>query len=80
MTDKRFKIVAIEEELYPMPIYYDNHKKKELEYNEVCDLLNELHDENMLLKGGMAHYKLMLMSLEKEAKRMSQIHCLGDLE
>lgn len=45
MTTKRFKMNVIEEELYPMPVYYDNHKKKELKYDEVCDLLNGLHDE-----------------------------------
>jgi hypothetical protein len=48
MTEKRFKMNVIEEELYPMPVYYNNHK--ELEYNEVCDLLNELHEENERLK------------------------------
>lgn len=41
--------------------------------NIVCDLLNALHEENIQLKGEVAHYKLLLMSLEKEAKRLSQI-------
>lgn len=40
---------------------------------EVIHLLNELHEENMMLKGEVAHYKLTLMLLEKEAKRLSQI-------
>ena len=71
MTAKRFKIVGIEEELYPMPVYYD--RNKELTYDEVCDLLNELYEETMMLKGEVAHYKLILMFLEKEAKRLSKI-------
>ena len=41
--------------------------------SDVCNLLNELVEENMMLKGEVAHYKLILMSLEKEAKRLSQI-------
>lgn len=41
--------------------------------NELIKLLNELHEENMMLKGEVAHYQLILMSLEEEAKRISQI-------
>ena len=48
--------------------------------DELLKLLNELHEANMILKGEVAHYKLILMSLEKEAKRLSQIHCRGDVE
>ena len=33
----------------------------------------ELADENEQLKGEVAHYKLILMSLEQEAKRISKI-------
>ena len=44
------------------------------------DLVNELHEENMMLKGEVAHYKLILISLKKEAERLSQIHCLSDKE
>lgn len=36
-------------------------------------LLNELHEENMMLKGENAHYKLLLMSLEETAKRFCEI-------
>ena len=41
--------------------------------DDIVTLLNELHEENIMLKGEVAHYKLLLMSLEKEAKRISQI-------
>lgn len=43
------------------------------EMEDLCLLLNELHDENEQLKGEVAHYKLILMSLEQEAKRISKI-------
>lgn len=33
----------------------------------------KLKDENEQLKGEVAHYKLILMSLEQEAKRISKI-------
>ena len=38
----------------------------------IVELLNALHEENMCLKGEVAHYKLILMSLEKEARRISE--------
>ena len=44
-----------------------------LEAEEIVDLLNCLNDENEQLKGEVAHYKLILMSLEQEAKRISKI-------
>ena len=43
------------------------------EMEDLCLLLNELNDENEQLKGEVAHYKLILMSLEQEAKRISKI-------
>ena len=46
----------------------------------LTELLNELHEENMMLKGEVAHYKLILMSLEEQAKKLSKIHCVGDKE
>lgn len=59
----------------------DMHTRDTFDYvSDVCGLLNELHEENMMLKGEVAHYKLILLSLEKEAKRMSQIHCRSDVE
>lgn len=53
-------------------IVRENWERK-LNANDVVDLLNELHDENEQLKGEVAHYKLILMSLEQEAKRISKI-------
>ena len=44
------------------------------------DLLNNFNEETIKLNGAVAHYKLVLMSLKKEAERLSQIHCLGDKE
>ena len=41
--------------------------------SDVLGLLNMLHEENMLLKGEVAHYKLILMSLKKEVDRICQI-------
>ena len=49
MTDKRFTVKTIEEELYPMPVYYDGNKK--LGYVEIIVLLNELHEEKEYWKG-----------------------------
>ena len=54
MTVKRFKVVDIEEELYPMLVYYDGDK--ELGYDEVCELLNELNNENEQLKYNLYAY------------------------
>ena len=49
-----------------------NHKF--IDYgDECCKSLNDLHDENEQLKGEVAHYKLILMLLEQEAKRISKI-------
>ena len=40
--------------------------------SNIVKLLNELHEENMMLKGEVAHYKLVLMGLEEEAKRITE--------
>ena len=41
---------------------------------QICiQKMNELADENEQLKGEVAHYKLILMSLKEEAKRISSI-------
>ena len=45
-------------------------------YNQaetICDKLNELAEENMMLKGENAHYKLLLMSLEESAKKFCEV-------
>ena len=52
----------------------DLENQKFIDYgDECCKLLNDLSDENEQLKGEVAHYKLILMSLEQEAKRISKI-------
>lgn len=55
MTAKRFTVKTIEEELYPMPIYYDVNKK--LGYVEIIVLLNELYEENQILKKELLWWK-----------------------
>ena len=52
---------------------YSNLDVWEMGAENTAKLLNELYEENMMLKGEVAHYKLILMSLEEEAKRLSQI-------
>lgn len=67
MTSKRFMIDDC-------GTLIDMHTRDTFDYvSDVCDLLNELSEENMMLKGEVAHYKLILMSLEEQAKRLSQI-------
>ena len=63
MTEKRFSMKG-------STILENN---EEITAWDCCDLLNELSDENEQLKGEVAHYKLILMSLEQEAKRISSI-------
>ena len=66
MTTKRFE--------YKNHKVYDNMTGETHSSNMVSvNVLNELHEENMILKGEVAHYKLILMSLEEQAKRLSQI-------
>ena len=38
----------------------------------LCNRLNLLVDENEQLKGEVAYYKLLLMSLEEQAKRITE--------
>ena len=72
MTGKRFIIhrdVVYDTDMkIPITLWSDKKLQKKF-----CDELNALHEENELLKGEVAHYKLILMSLEKVAKRMSSI-------
>ena len=72
MTEKRFM------ETVSTGIVTDTITKKEYKCEmrideDLLELLNELHEENMMLKGEVAHYKLILMSLEQEAKKISSI-------
>lgn len=66
-------------ELYEERNYFE---RKKCEYfnkwnNAHLDNIN-LREENKQLKGEVEHYKLMLMALEEQAKRLVQIHCFGD--
>ena len=72
MTEKRFK------ETISTGIVTDTVTGKEYncEYrvsNDFIELINQLAEENEELKGEVAHYKLILMFLEQEAKRISKI-------
>ena len=76
MTAKRFRFNG-----RTNCIEYDNKSILLDSYGEdIEELLNELYEANMILKGEVAHYKLILMSLEEQAKRLSKIHCVGDVE
>lgn len=70
MTEKRFNLIS-DNDLQLYDFLEDNGKV--IHTTKVVDLLNELADENEQLKGEVAHYKLILMSLEQEAKRISSI-------
>ena len=52
------------------------HYSDAVDFYEIWEFLNKLNDENEQLKGEVAHYKLILMSLEEEAKRISSIKSL----
>ena len=67
---------------------YDNFDSNiiftDRELNDICNemgwelsekgiKIKQLEEENEQLKGEVAHYKLILMSLEQEAKRISKI-------
>lgn len=74
MTEKRFindidngQLIDTKGEL--STIYYSD----KVDFYELWEFLNKLNDENEQLKGEVAHYKLILMSLEQEAKRISKI-------
>ena len=70
MEEERFtEIISIQK-------IRDNETKKEydgLVDNQFINLINELANENMMLKGENAHYKLLLMSLEETARRFCEI-------
>ena len=75
MGKKRFKLnkqFLIEREITDYIMIPILDRDEGLSVTDAVDLLNELHEENMCLKGEVAHYKLILMSLEKEAKRISE--------
>ena len=77
MTEKRFVYYFDKDHNY---IIQDLQNEDEYQVGFVnCDedvflkLVNKIADENKQLKGEVAHYKLILMSLEQEAKRISKI-------
>lgn len=74
VTEKRFindiddgKLIDTKGELSTI------HYSDKVDFYELWEFLNKLNDENEQLKGEVAHYKLILMSLEQEAKRISKI-------
>lgn len=78
MTEKRFRLgyVCGDYGLIDNDEWIDFHSMSEnSEKNvKIClNKMNELADENEQLKGEVAHYKLILLSLEQEAKRISKI-------
>ena len=73
MTEKRFDYTAYDDGTESI---YDRENDKyyfDMQLSNIEELLNDLADENEQLKGEVAHYKLILMSLEQQAKRMSSI-------
>lgn len=46
---------------------------------ELLDLLNNLYEETIMLKGEVAYYKLMLLSLENVAKNFTERHMKGGI-
>ena len=85
MTEKRYNVWDIDG-----TIFLEDHKEGSYHIgqvgnidinclNDIAKRLNDLTDENEQLKGEVAHYKLILMSLEEQAKRMSSIRsCKND--
>lgn len=87
MTEKRYFERKWEEEYYIFDSHTISEKEfdEKVQYedyqaftdsmmgDEIVDLLNELTEENMMLKGKNAHYKLLLMSLEETAKKFCEV-------
>ena len=73
MADKRFQQINLPSDVIDTKNGNIYHTLSGNDGYGLCNLLNELHEENMMLKGEVVHYKLILMSLEEEAKRLSQI-------
>lgn len=73
LSENRFDYTAYDDGTESI---YDREKDKyyyDMQLSNIEELLNDLADENEQLKGEVAHYKLILMSLEQQAKRMSSI-------
>ena len=79
MAQKRFKLRLSK---LGNGMITDTQKKEDLYFDKefldatlpkTTEWLNELAEDNEQLKGEVAHYKLILMSLEEQAKRLSDI-------
>ena len=73
MTEKRFSVKKSGSGLFYRDGDYEIDNTIQFIIETVEMKLNQLYDENEQLKGEVAHYKLILMSLEQEAKRISKI-------
>ena len=73
MTEKRFSVKKSGSGLFYRDGDYEIDNTIQFIIETVEMKLNQLSDENEQLKGEVAHYKLILMSLEQEAKRISKI-------
>jgi chromosome condensin MukBEF ATPase and DNA-binding subunit MukB len=72
MTEKRFQVM-IDANMQSFGLSDDLKDKHYFSFDDVVDLLNKLSEENMLLKEKVGYYKLLLMSLEEEAKKIGKI-------
>ena len=73
ITDKRFQQINLPSDIVDIKNGKIYHTLSGNDGYDLCNLLNELYEETIMLKGEVVHYKLILMSLEEEAKRLSQI-------
>lgn len=69
MTTKRFSVVDDYLIGYDGD-YFNLHKPSDV--RSLVKVINYICEENMLLQGEVAHYKLLLMSLEEQAKRITE--------
>ena len=69
MTEKRFSVVDDYLIGYDGD-YFNLHKPSDI--RSLVKVINYICEENMLLQGEVAHYKLLLMSLEEQAKRITE--------
>ena len=67
------KIMDIERVVDLLNEQYEQIERLKGNFKALDEVKCELADENEQLKGEVAHYKLILMSLEQEVKRISKI-------
>lgn len=63
MTEKRFEYVG-------MTSFWDNLNDEELSVTEIIELLNELHEENMMLRGKHTQLIILLKDIVNDLKRI----------